>query len=169
MQMNMNLYELTKKYGEGKGEETMWATLSIVSDAVEAVMTEPEKEALVRKVYGVMSGKHYNEDFAREDISKMYYVDRKGERHFGPYWSDDAVRSIYKQHKDEIPGYNCWDFAVALNMIKSDYCPLLSEWFPEDDEEMRNERIVRLALNWLKDEDNPFGPEKVWGYFNSRG
>lgn len=35
-------------------------------------MTAPEKNALIRKVYGVMSGKHYNEDFAREDISKIW-------------------------------------------------------------------------------------------------
>ena len=163
----MNLYEITKKYGDGKGESTMWATLEIVSDAVDAMMTDSEKDSLVRKIYGVMSGRHYNEEFAHQDIEKMYYKDRNGNKHYGPYWTDQALRSIYEKHKSEIPGYNCWDFAVAMNMIKSDYCPLLAEWFPGDDEEMRNERIVRLALNWLQDEDNPFGNTKIWSYLNS--
>lgn len=164
----MTLYEITKKYGEGKGESTMWSTLSIVSDAVESMMTESEKENLIREVYGVMAGKHYNEEFAREDIAKMYYKDKDGEKHYGPYWPEPTVRSIYERHKSEIPGYNCWDFAVVMNMIKSDHCNVLSEWFPADSEDMRNERIIRLAVNWLQDADNPFGKDtKAWSYFNS--
>ena len=167
MSNTMNLYELTKKYGEGKGESTMWSTLAVVSDAVESMMTEDEKSALVRKVYGVMSGKHYNEDFAREDISKMYYTDKDGVKRPGPYWPESALRSIYERHKSQIPDYNFWDWAVTMSMVKSDYCPLLTEWFPGDSEDVRNERIVRLAINWLRDEDNPFGKTKVWSYFNS--
>ena len=166
----MTLYDLTKKYGEGKGEGTMWSTLSLVSDAIESTMAPSEKNALIRKVYGVMSGKHYNEDFANEDIAKMYYTDEDGNKHYGPYWPDDAVREIYNEHKSEIPDYNFWDFAVVMNMIKSDYLPLLDEWFPEDDEATRNERITRLATNWLQDPDNPLGTTtKAWCYFNSKG
>ena len=164
----MTLYDLTKKYGDGKGEGTMWSTLSLVSDAIETTMTPSEKNALVRKVYGVMSGKHYNEDFAREDIAKMHFTDEDGVKHYAPYWSDAALRSLYEEHKAEIPDYNCWDWAVTMNMIKSDYCLLLGSWFPDDDDDMRNERIVELALNWLRDEDNPFGQSKAWCYFNSK-
>lgn len=163
----MNLYDITKKYGEGKGESTMWSTLSLVSDAVDT-LPHAEKEALVRKVYGVMSGKHYNEEFAKEDIAKMYYKDDQGVKHYAPYWPDSDLRALYEEHIDEIPGYNLWDWMVVMNMIKSDNCNVLSEWFPDDDEDMRNEHIVRLALNWLQDEDNPFGSSKAWCYFNSR-
>ena len=166
MQMNMTLYDLTRKYGEGKGESTMWSTLSLVSNAVDSLPLD-EKNALIRKVYGVMSGKHYNEEFAREDISKMYYTDGEG-KHYAPYWTDEDLRALYEQYGGEIPGYNFWDWAVTMNMIKSDHCSLLSDWFPEDDEAERNNRIVRLAINWLQDEDNPFGQSKVWCYFNSR-
>ena len=158
---------MTKKYGEGKGESTMWSTLSIVSDAVESMMTEKEKESLIREIYGVMSGKHYNEEFAKEDIAKMYYTDKNGEKHYGPYWPESALRSLYERHKGEIPGYNCWDWMVTMSMIKSDNCNVLSEWFPDDSEELRNERIVRLAVNWLRDPDSPMGQTKIWSYFNS--
>ena len=168
MSKNMTLYELTKKYGDGKGEATMWSTLALVSDAVESTMTPAERNALVRKVYGVMSDGHYNEDFAKEDIAKMYYADEDGNKHYGPYWPEAALRAAYNEHKEEIPEYNFWDWSVAMNMAKSDHCPLLSEWFPDDDDDMRNERVVELALNWLRDEDNPFGTSKVWCYMNPK-
>lgn len=164
----MTLYELTKAYGEGKGENTMWSTLSLVSDAIESSMPTAGKKALLRKVYGVISGGHYNEEFAHEDIAKMYYVDDDGEMRHGPYWTDGDILAIYNEHRDEIPDYNCWDFAVTMNMVKSDNCQLLSEWFPDDDSSMKNERIVQLAINWLDDEDNPFGSSKIWYYLNRR-
>ena len=54
-----------------------------------------------------------------------------------------------------------------IKTLRSNYCPILSEWFPGDSEDMRNERIIRLAVNWLQDADNPFGSTKAWCYFNS--
>ena len=164
----MNLYELTKKYSNGKGEDMMWKTLSIVSDAVESSMSEEDKKCMLRKVYGAMSDGHYNEEFAHEDIAKMYYIDRDRKKHYAPYWSDEDLKSIYQERRSEIPEYNCWDFAVTMSMIKSDYCPLLMSWFPGIGEEERNDKIVQLAINWLKDDDNPFGKSKTWRYLNSK-
>ena len=51
-------------------------------------------------------------------------------------------------------------------MIKSDYCPLLKRWFPDESKEDHLKRLVALTVNWLDDADNPFGKEKVWLYFN---
>ena len=90
----MNLYDLIKKYGEGRGEAMMWKAVSVISDAVDSYMPEEEKDALVRRVYGEMSDGHYNEEFAREDIKKMYYTDRDGNKHYAPYWTDDALMSL---------------------------------------------------------------------------
>lgn len=164
----MTLFDLVKKYGEGGSEDTMWKTLALVSNAIESTMTAAEKNSLIRKVYGVMSGKHYNEEFAREDIAKMYYEDEEGEKRYGPYWPDEALRSLYEHYKSEIPDYNCWDWAVTMNMIKSDYCSLIKDWFPRLDNDEKTEKIVQLALTWLKDEDNPYGTSKIWCYFNSK-
>ena len=162
----MTLYDLTKKYGEGKGEGAMWSTLELVSEALESGMDTKEKNCLIRKVYGLMSDKHYNEEFAREDISKMYYKDEDGKKHFAPYWSDDALRLLFEDYHADIPEYNFWDWAVTMNMTKSDNCPLIMEWFPDADDDERNERIVRLAINWLQDDDNPYGDSKIWCYMN---
>lgn len=51
---------------------------------------------------------------------------------------------------------------VALNMIKSDNYLLLKEWFPETNVQ---DKILEMTINWLNDEDNPYGDHKVWGYF----
>lgn len=52
-------------------------------------------------------------------------------------------------------------------MIKSDNYMKLKKWFPNATKEDILEKIIEETLNWLEDEDNPFGKEKVWRYFNS--
>ena len=96
MQPEMNLYELTKKYGAGKGEDMMWKAVASISEAVEKFMPADQKHELMRKIYGDMSGGHYNEEFAAADIAKMYYTDRNGEKHAAPYWPSGTVREIYE-------------------------------------------------------------------------
>ena len=162
----MTLYELTKTYGDGKGESMMWATVKHISDAVEESMDAKSRHDLKKGIYAMMVGGHYDRDYAIQDTAKMYYKDKSGNRHAAPYWTEQQVREIYEQISGEIPEYNFWDFFVALNMIKSDYCPLLDKWFPGIAPEEKDERFVELTLNWLKDEDNPYGSSKIWSYLN---
>jgi len=163
----MTLYELTKKYGEGKGEDMMWKTLSAVSDSIEDSMDERNKNLLLRHLYGIMSGGHYNEEYALCDVSKMYYTDDNGNKKYAPYWTKEEVKDVYDSVRRDIPSeYNFWDFYVVLNMIKSDNCPLLRKWFPSATNEELNKKLVELSVNWLKDDDNPYGAEKAWGYIN---
>lgn len=163
----MNLYYLTKKYGEGKGEQMMWKALAIVSEAVENNMEPAAKDRMVREIYGEMSGYHYNEEYAKCDVEKMYYVDKGGSKKFAPYWTVEQVDEVYSAVKDQIPSeYNMWDFYVALQMMKSDNCRLLREWFPDAGEEEHEQKLVELTINWLNDVDNPYGTSKVWKYVN---
>lgn len=162
----MTLYDLTKKYSTGRGEDMMWKTLSLVSDAVEASMPPCERKALVRKVYCAMSGGHYNEEFAREDIDAMFYSDKNGVQHAAPYWSAAAIEDAYEGVKDEIIDYNVWDFAVTMNMLASDNWCLLGRWFPEMSEKERNQKLVEMAVNWLLDEDAKHPDSKIWHYLN---
>ena len=73
-----SLFETIKKYGSGNGEEMMWESVKLISEAVERAMPEAAKDKLVSDVYGLMSGKHYNEEYAMRCVSKMYYVDGGG-------------------------------------------------------------------------------------------
>ena len=162
----MNLYELTKTYGAGKGEDMMWKAVESISEAVEESMPEDHKHDLMRKVYGDMSGGHYNEEFADEDIKKMYYVDRKGEKREAPYWPTSAVREIYETVKNQIRPYNACDFNVVMNMIASDTWPVLEKWFPGMSSDDRNSKTVELAINWLNDPDAKHPDSKIWNYLN---
>lgn len=162
-----SLLQFIKKYGEGKGEAMMWKSVEIISDALDKHMDEATRTALTRRLYGEMAGGHYDEAFAKEDVKKMYYTDSDGQKKYAPYWTDEQVREVYNSVKAEVPkAYNFWDFYVALQMIKSDNCPLMRKWFPDATPEDMDKKFVDLTLNWLKDEDNPFGSEKVWGYLN---
>lgn len=162
-----SLLQFIKKYGEGKGEAMMWKSVEIISDALDKHMDEATRTALTRRLYGEMAGGHYDEAFAKEDVKKMYYIDSDGQKKYAPYWTDEQVREVYNSVKAEVPkAYNFWDFYVALQMIKSDNCPLMRKWFPDATPEDMDKKFVDLTLNWLKDEDNPFGSEKVWGYLN---
>ena len=161
----MTLYELTKKYSTGKGEDTMWKTLAVVSKELEDALPAEKKAKLMREVYSIISTGHYNEEFANNDISKMYYIDKNGDQHDAPYWPESAVHSIYEKYKEEIPDYNCWDFAVTMNMIASDNWCMIKKWFPEISEADMNGKITEMVINWLKDPDWPT-TTKIWDYLN---
>ena len=163
----MTLYDLTKKYGEGKGEDMMWATLAVVSDAIENSMDDSSKARLLRNLYGEMSDGHYNSEYAQEDVAKMYYTDREGKKNLAPYWTPEQVNAVYEKYKDAIPAeYNVWDFYVVLNMVRADNCPLLKNWFPAATPEDMDKKFVELAVSWLNDPDSPYGTSKPWKYLN---
>lgn len=170
MQMTMmTLYEMTKKYGEGKGEDMMWSTLKTVSDAVEDSMDEKAKQCMMRDLYGQMSGHHYDRDYALADVEKMHYTDAAGVKHSAPYWSEAQVREVYELVKKDIPAaYTFWDFYVTLQMTKSDCDSLVKKWYPNATQDEVDRKLVDLAVNWLNDKDNPYGDHKIWGYLSAK-
>ena len=163
------LYEIIKTHYADKGEDTMWKSTKIISEAVEKSMPEDERECLKRDVYELMVGRHFDERFAKEAVSKMYYIDDNNEKMYAPYWTEQTVREIYEGVKDKILGYNFWDWFVTMHMIASNNHALLMEWFPDEDMADREKRYVQMSVNWLRDDDNPFGKDtKIWGYINGK-
>ena len=158
---------MTKRYSTGKGENTMWESVKVISRFVEDGLSEEMKEKLMREVYNIISTGHYNAEFAKEDISNMYYTDKNGNKHQAPYWPEDAVKSLYDQYSDEIPDYNFWDYYVTMNMLASDNWCMLAKWFPNASDSEMNEKLAEMSENWLKDEDWPT-KTKIWDYLSSR-
>lgn len=149
------IYDIIERYGSND------ETIKILCDELCHNLPEDKYESLAKDIYESTQGKHFDEEFAKRQISKMYY-EEDGLRHYAPYWGDTtAVYQVNKRRLND--SYNKWDFDVALNMIKSDYYPLLKRWFPEEQDMMN--KIIDLTVNWLNDEDNPFGDTKVWCYF----
>lgn len=162
----MTFYDITKKYGDGKGLDMMWKAITVVSQALENSMPKEELNKLKKTIYAMLTGGHYDKDFATETVRGMYYIDKAGNKHQAPYWDADTVMEVYDTIKNKIPNYNCWDFYVALNMVAADNWCMLSKWFPDMTDAERNDRLVEMAVNWLDDPDNPYGHEKAWGYYN---
>ena len=163
----MDIYSILKEGLRGEGSDKMWCTTKILSDAIEEYVPEKQKEAIKTKVYYSTNGGHFNRDFADSAIARFYYVDASGVKKQAPYWTESEVKEIYETVKTKIPAYNFYDFEVTLNMVKSDNCNKLKKWFPQATDKELLDKLVEEALNYLIDEDNPFGTEKIWKYLNS--
>lgn len=159
------LFDIIDKYGHGKGETVMWQSVKIISDAVEKNMDVDAKKKLARSIYSVMAGGHYNEAMAMDDVHNMYFIDDNGLRHDAPYWTVEQVRSIYDKVGAKIPGYNEWDFFVALNMIASDNAVMYRSWFPSLTGDALDMKFVEATINWLHDPDQE-SQTKIWDYLN---
>ena len=152
----MDVMELVQKYGKGQGEAKMWASVAVLSEALEP-MKESDKEnywCILRKMYGVMSDGHYNEEFAMYDVSMIEYTGRNGEKKRGGYWSADQVEEATRGFRFP-SGVNKWDKYVAFNLMYSDMC-----------KKMDDAQVLDAAfLFYFADEDWPGGSStKVWDY-----
>ena len=152
----MDVMELVQKYGKGQGEAKMWASVAVLSEALEP-MKETDKEnywCILRKMYGVMSDGHYNEEFAMYDVSMIEYTGRNGEKKRGGYWSADQVEEATRGFRFP-SGVNKWDKYVAFNLMYSDLC-----------KKMDDAQVLDAAyLFYFADEDWPGGSStKVWDY-----
>ena len=159
------LYETIKTYGTGKGEEMMWKSVAIISESIEKHYSEEEKEVLLSEIYGLMSEGHYNKQYAEQCVQKMYYVDKAGEKHYAPYWPEEAVKDIYEQSKAKIPGNNFWDFFVTFQMLASNNWILLHTWWPDITPEQFAEKMTDLTVNWFLDADWESGA-KTWRFLH---
>lgn len=162
----MTLYDLTKTYGKGQGEDMMWDSIKVISKYVENSMDPKTRHDLLREIYSMMSGRHYNQEYAIEDTAKMYYTDLNGKRHAAPYWSDEQIREVYDDVKREIPNYNCWDFHVALNKKAAENIMLLSKWFPGITKDELDSKLVEMTLIWLQSGEGADKGTLVWDSLN---
>lgn len=163
----MTLYNLIKQYTNGS-EESMWQSVKTISDFLDNKLSEDDKDCLNRCIYGIMSKGHYNETFAKEDIDKMT-VSGKQSLPINFFTLEQAEELFKEYHRGSfVESYNEYDFWVTLNMILTDNIELIRNWFPQEGTDELNKRIYTMAVNWLNDNDNPFGTSKIWCYFNSK-
>lgn len=163
----MDIYSILKEGLKGEGSDKMWCITKILSDSINEYVPEKQRDVLLNKVYYSTNGGHFNKAFADSVIPRFYYVSSDGVKHQAPYWTEDEVRTVYNTVKGRISPYNFYDFEVALNMVKSDNCNKLRRWFPAASDKEIMDKLVDETVNYLDDEDNPYGTEKVWKYLNS--
>lgn len=142
----MTLYELILTYGKDKGEDVMWQSTKVISEYVSPMEHTNKKEywALMRKVFGIMSGGHYNEEFAKHDVEEMQPL--------GEYWSMKQVDETTKGMTFP-QGVTLCDKYVAFNAHANDLSGVLSD-----------EQIIKSAFAfWFADKDWN-GKNKIWEY-----
>lgn len=162
----MELIDIIKTYGSNRGQTVMWDTIKVVQNHLNN-LPEPEKECLLKDVYEYLSDGHFDEHFADAQVKKMYYV-HDGDKHYGSFINKDKVIRKYESIRSDIKNYNQWDFYVTVQMIYSDNYTLLHKWFNNISDEELCEKVYQMSINWLDDEDNPFGSKKIWCYFNNK-
>lgn len=162
----MTLYEFIKKYGSDKGQDIMLEITEFISKYV-SKLSDSDYKQMMHELAGLLLDGHYDEYFADEQVANMYYV-YDNVKHTGPFITKDKVLQAYDNLRSRIKYYNQWNFYVTVQMIYSDNYSILHKWFNDISDEDLQQKVYELAINWLDDDDNPFGNKKIWCYFNSK-
>ena len=147
-------------------EKIMVASIADVEDLLEAIKEQHEELywKFIKKQHEHMFGCHYNEAFGMWRIEQMHYKDKTGVVHQSPHWTKDQYKAAYETVKSKLPAtYNCWDFAVTLEMLRSDNICMYKSWWPEATDEQLDAKVVEAAVNYLNDDDDP--DCKIWHRF----
>lgn len=129
---------------------------------------EHEKDAYwkaMRAFHEKVKGEHFDEMYAKYQVSVMYHTKENGSTCRGEIYNIDFAKDIYERHVRHINReFNHWDVYVAINAQYHDYIKLYKSWFSNVEKEMLDEKIISSAISfWFKDEDA--GTGKVWNYF----
>jgi hypothetical protein len=147
-------------------DKIMVASIADVEELLHKVreMDETLYWRFIKKQHEHMFGCHYNENFGEWRIKQMHYKDKAGTEHHAPHWPKDQYKTAYESVKAKLPPtYNCWDFAVTLEMLYSDDICMYRRWWPEATEEQLEGKVVEAAVNYLSDDDDP--DCKIWHRF----
>lgn len=147
-------------------EKAMWGGIDDVEELLEVVKAEhPEHYwRFIKRQHERMFGCHYNENFAMWRIEQMHYKDKAGAVHPAPHWTKEQHKAAYDAVKSKLPStYNCWDFAVTLEMLYSDNICMYRTWWPDATQEQLEGKVVESAVNYLTDDDDP--DCKIWHRF----
>lgn len=160
----MNYKKMMEEYAsKGISSDKMMKAIATLDPAMNALSKRDEELYIstMRDLHEAIMGCHYNEEFAKYDVSQMHHTRPDGSKYKGEHWGIDSVREALKGMS--IPSnYNAWDCYVALNANWHDKEVVFKKWFPEDHEQKVIEDAVDFYFN---DEDAPNG--KIWLYMSA--
>lgn len=152
------------KAGGLSNEKRMWESVLLVDVLLDEVLKTDSEQYydFLREQHEIFCGPHFNEEFAKWQVSQMHHTGADGKKYSGEHWSIEDAHEVAAKYKTSIPSsYNICDVYVGLNASYHDMCKLYKSWFPDNYEE----RIIETAITfWFKDED--YGEGKVWEYFD---
>lgn len=126
-------------------EKEMWQGIALIDELLCEIKEEhPDLYwAVIRDQFGIFNKGHYNEEFARYDVSEMQPV--------GEYWSCKYIEEATKTMVFP-SGVNKWDKYVAFNA------------FANDLQGIDDATILKAAYKfWFEDKDWKHA-NKIWEY-----
>ena len=160
----MDFVDFVEKYQQELTPEQMLSIANAIGKCLSFKLSEDEVHHLCAMVYGVLSEEHFDKHFADDAISKMWYEDADGTKHMAPFFSDNEIREAFDKHQDDISDYTIYDFAVTMNLLRSDH-HLMLERYSNDADEL-NEMVVLMAIEYLQDPDCLHPTSKIWHTIN---
>lgn len=140
----------------GADEKKMWQSVYLAEDVMEYLQeTAPGKyDCFLRKFNEIFNGKHYNEEFATEDVGRLRYTDKEGNEHTGAHWTMDEVETATAGMT--FPnGTTKFDRFVAFNAAYADFCKSFSD-----------EDVLRIAYDFYFADEDWKGNGKIWEYMS---
>lgn len=147
-------------------EKTMWKSVDSLDEML-CVLREEHPDMFwdfMRRQHEAFYGHHFDEKFARWQVSQMYHKTADGKECKGEHWTMEEAEEVYNRHKSKFPSdTTVADVYVALNGNFHDKVELFKKWNPEKFEEIIiDDAIVFYFMDcdWKSD-------GKVWDYMNA--
>ena len=121
----------------------------------------------MRKLHESIKGAHFDEEYAKWQVSTMYHTADNGKICKGEIYNYDCAKNVFDKYVRNInSSITVWDVYVAINAQYHDYIRLYSEWFRNSNKNELDNKIIESAITfYFKDEDS--GNTKTWNYFKT--
>ena len=154
----MNLKRMVENAVQnGADEKQMWKSVSLVADMMDYIKeSAPDKyDCFLRKFNETLNGKHYTEEFAKQDVSQLHYTGRDGNEHHGAHWTVDEIETATAGMT--FPnGTTKWDKYVSYNAAYADFCKSFTD-----------EDVLRIAYDFYFADEDWKGSGKIWTYMSA--
>jgi hypothetical protein len=121
----------------------------------------------MRKLHESIKGAHFDEEYAKWQVSTMYHAADNGKICKGEIYNYDCAKNVFDKYVHNInSSITVWDVYVAINAQYHDYIRLYSEWFRNINKNELYNKIIESAITfYFKDGDS--GSTKTWNYFKT--
>lgn len=168
MSTYINTIKEYKKEGILLDETKMWNSLH----NLEEILCDAEKHQkdkfwkVMRELHEDFKGCHFNEVYAKYEVSEMYHTGLDGRMYKGEKFDMYKAEEVHSKYRGVIKSSDTiHDVYVAINAQYHDYFPIFKTWFQGEEESVLHHKIIEAAISfWFRDEDYLEGG-KIWKYF----
>ena len=140
---------------------------SMTNDQKELLAKDETYISIERELHESIKGAHFDEEYAKWQVSTMYHTADNGKICKGEIYNYDCAKNVFDKYVRNInSSITVWDVYVAINAQYHDYIRLYSEWFRNINKNELDNKIIESAITfYFKDEDS--GNTKTWNYFKT--